>query len=195
MSKNETLISDTLQCRALRYKFIYSMTGLFLGLVSMLGGIVLFLNGVAGSTSWTAKILGNESTISDAAPGAILFVVGLFVITWCAPMRPPRAWLTSVLMTCGTRQPPLPSTPENHCTGYGIGWGIRACWLLRGTCMLLRTARGPETPALDRRRRSPSGRDGGRGRDQPANIPSGSRPGRATRRSTAGCRRMRRSAC
>jgi hypothetical protein len=56
------------------------MTGLFLGLVSMIGGIVLFLNGVAGSTSWTAKILGNESTITDAAPGAVLFVIGLFII-------------------------------------------------------------------------------------------------------------------
>lgn len=66
--------------QSMRYKFIYSMTGLFLGLVSMIGGIVLFLNGVAGSTSWTAKIIGNESTITDAAPGAILFIVGLFVI-------------------------------------------------------------------------------------------------------------------
>ncbi|GAB3939282.1 hypothetical protein [Larkinella terrae] len=64
----------------LRYKFIYSMTGLGLGLVSMIGGIALFLNGIAGSTSWTAKILGNESTITDAAPGAILFIVGLFTV-------------------------------------------------------------------------------------------------------------------
>jgi hypothetical protein len=56
------------QDEALRYKFIYSMTGLFLGLVSMIGGIVLFLNGVAGSTSWTAKILGGESNVTDAAP-------------------------------------------------------------------------------------------------------------------------------
>lgn len=71
---------EAFQSQALRYRFIYSMTGLFLGLVSMLGGIVLFLNGVAGSTSWTAKILGNESTLTDAAPGAVLFVVGLFVI-------------------------------------------------------------------------------------------------------------------
>jgi hypothetical protein len=78
MAKKQTL--DAFHARALRYKFIYSMTGLLLGLVSMLGGIVLFLNGVAGSTSWTAKILGNESTITDAAPGAVLFVVGLFVV-------------------------------------------------------------------------------------------------------------------
>jgi len=66
--------------RALRYKLIYSMTGLVLGLICIIGGILLFLNGVTGSSSWTAKILGNESNITDAAPGAILFIVGLFVI-------------------------------------------------------------------------------------------------------------------
>lgn len=65
---------------SMKHKFIYSMTGLFLGLISMLGGILLFLNGVAGSSSWTAKILDSESTITDAGPGAILFIVGLFVI-------------------------------------------------------------------------------------------------------------------
>ena len=66
--------------QALRYRFLYSMTGLFLGLVSMIGGIALFLHGVTGATSWTAKILGNESTITDTAPGAVLFVTGLFVV-------------------------------------------------------------------------------------------------------------------
>ena len=65
---------------SMRHKFLYSMTGMFLGLVSMLGGIVLFLNSVAGNSSWTAKILGNESSITDAGPGAVLFIVGLFVI-------------------------------------------------------------------------------------------------------------------
>lgn len=73
-------IDKELIAQSMRYKFIYSMAGLFLGLVSMLGGIVLFLNGVVGSTSWTAKIIGNESTLSDAGPGAVLFIVGLFVI-------------------------------------------------------------------------------------------------------------------
>ena len=56
------------------------MAGLCLGFVSMIAGSVLFLNGIVGSTNWSAKILGNESVITDAAPGAILFVVGLFVV-------------------------------------------------------------------------------------------------------------------
>ena len=62
------------------YQFIYSMAGLVLGLTCIIGGIVLFLHGVTGSTSWTAKILGAESKISDAAPGAILFIVGIFLV-------------------------------------------------------------------------------------------------------------------
>jgi hypothetical protein len=56
------------------------MTGLILGIICIIGGVLLFLNGVTGSSSWTAKILGNESNLTDAAPGAILFIVGLFVI-------------------------------------------------------------------------------------------------------------------
>lgn len=62
------------------FQLIYSLCGLILGTVCILGGIVLFLHGVTGSTSWTAKMLGAESQISDAAPGAILFLVGLFVV-------------------------------------------------------------------------------------------------------------------
>jgi hypothetical protein len=62
------------------YQLIYSLAGLVLGLVCVLGGVVLFLNGVVGSTSWTAKMLGAESKVSDAAPGAVLFIVGLFVV-------------------------------------------------------------------------------------------------------------------
>ena len=63
-----------------RYKFNYSIAGLILGLICVIGGIVLFFNGIVGSTSWTAKILGNESIITDAASGAMLFIVGLSVV-------------------------------------------------------------------------------------------------------------------
>lgn len=62
------------------FQLIYSLTGLLLGLVSIIGGMILFLNGVSGSTRWIAKFVGGESTISDAAPGAVLFIVGLFIV-------------------------------------------------------------------------------------------------------------------
>jgi hypothetical protein len=63
-----------------KHQLLYSMAGLVVGAGCMLGGIVLFLNGVTGSTSWTAKLLGAESQLSDAAPGAVLFIVGVFVV-------------------------------------------------------------------------------------------------------------------
>jgi len=63
-----------------KIELIYAVIGQLLGLCCIIGGVILFLNGVAGSTSWTTKIFGAESTISDAAPGAILFIVGLFFV-------------------------------------------------------------------------------------------------------------------
>jgi len=63
-----------------KHHLIYSVAGLIVGLVCVIGGVVLFLNGVVGSTSWTAKFLGAESNLNDAAPGAVLFIVGLFVV-------------------------------------------------------------------------------------------------------------------
>lgn len=61
-------------------KFIYSMFGLFLGLATIVGGILLFLNGVTGATSWTAELLGFKTNINDAAPGSVLFIVGIFLV-------------------------------------------------------------------------------------------------------------------
>jgi len=74
-SKNPCVVTELS-----KHQLLYSIAGLILGGVCMLGGIVLFLNGVTGSTSWTAKLLGAESQLSDAAPGAVLFIVGLLVV-------------------------------------------------------------------------------------------------------------------
>lgn len=63
-----------------KHQLIYSILGIVLGLAAIIGGIALFLNGIAGSMSWTASFLGAESNINDAAPGAILFIVGLFIV-------------------------------------------------------------------------------------------------------------------
>ncbi len=71
---------DKTQLSLAKYELINAVIGQVLGLVCVLGGIALFFNGVAGTTSWTAKLLGAESTITDAAPGAILFIVGLFIV-------------------------------------------------------------------------------------------------------------------
>jgi hypothetical protein len=70
---------DTVQALS-KHQLIYSIAGLLLGLACTVGGVILSLNGVIGSTSWTAKFLGAESQINDAAPGVMLFIVGLFIV-------------------------------------------------------------------------------------------------------------------
>jgi len=63
-----------------RGQLIYSLSGLTLGLACVVGGLILALHGVTGSVGWTAKVLGLESKLNDAAPGVVLFIVGLFVV-------------------------------------------------------------------------------------------------------------------
>jgi hypothetical protein len=58
----------------------YALAGLLLGTICIVFGLILLILGIAGNTSWTVKTLGIESTISDAPPGIILTLVGLFVI-------------------------------------------------------------------------------------------------------------------
>ncbi len=71
---------------ALKKEHSYGRLGLIVGLICILGGIGLLLNGVAGATSWTAKVLGLESQISDAPPGIALAIVGLFIV-WVTKPR------------------------------------------------------------------------------------------------------------
>ena len=73
-------------------QLIYSLAGLVFGLACIVGGIVLFFHGVAGSSSWVGEFIGVQSKLSDAAPGTVLFVVGLAVV-----------WLTR--FTVRVRQP------------------------------------------------------------------------------------------
>lgn len=61
-------------------QLLYSTFGLILGMVSIIGGIYLFIQGASGSTDWKINILGAESNLVQAAPGAVLFVVGLFIV-------------------------------------------------------------------------------------------------------------------
>jgi hypothetical protein len=61
-------------------QLIYSLAGLAFGLTCILGGIALFFHGVVGSSSWVGQFIGVQSKLSDAAPGTVLFVVGLAVV-------------------------------------------------------------------------------------------------------------------
>ncbi|MNF47334.1 hypothetical protein D3C85_467880 [compost metagenome] len=81
---NETQVDgDTgveLQRTLALYQFFYSLAGLVLGTVCVVGGIFLFVQGVTGAAEWSAELLGLKSKVSQAAPGAILFVVGFAVV-------------------------------------------------------------------------------------------------------------------
>jgi hypothetical protein len=70
----------------IRREYQYARLGLALGLTAIIAGAVLFFHGAVGSTSWTAKALGVfESKLNDAAPGTVLFVVGVFIIVFTRP--------------------------------------------------------------------------------------------------------------
>jgi len=61
-------------------QLIYSLAGLLVGFACIVGGIVLFFHGVVGSSSWVGQFIGVQSKLSDAAPGTVLFVVGLAMV-------------------------------------------------------------------------------------------------------------------
>jgi len=45
-----------------------------------LAGVILALAGVVGHTSWSASALGFNTNMTDAAPGVIVFIVGIFFV-------------------------------------------------------------------------------------------------------------------
>ena len=62
------------------YQLIYSLFGKVVGLICIIGGIFLFVHGIAGSESWTAKITKNTIEFSDVPSGVALFIAGVFII-------------------------------------------------------------------------------------------------------------------
>jgi hypothetical protein len=63
-----------------RRHFVYSLAGLGVGFACMVLGLVLLVHGVTGATGWVVQLLGLKSTLSDAAPGVVLAVVGFLVV-------------------------------------------------------------------------------------------------------------------
>jgi hypothetical protein len=49
-------------------------------LACIIVGAILSLAGAVGHTSWTASALGLSTSLNDAAPGVIVFVVGIFMV-------------------------------------------------------------------------------------------------------------------
>jgi hypothetical protein len=70
---------DDIHRLGLKLKFAYSIVGLVVGLICIIVGMILGLSGVAGHTNWTADFLGLSTNLNDAAPGVIVFIVGIFI--------------------------------------------------------------------------------------------------------------------
>jgi hypothetical protein len=66
--------------RLAHLQLIYSLAGLVVGLACVVGGLGLFLHGIVGSSSWVGDFIGIQSKLADAAPGTVLFIVGLLVV-------------------------------------------------------------------------------------------------------------------
>lgn len=77
--------NSELQRELASHEYSYGKLGLITGLLCALAGVALFVNGIVGASNWTAKVLGAESTITDAAPGTVLLFVGLLVIAITRP--------------------------------------------------------------------------------------------------------------
>ena len=58
----------------------YSVTGIVVGFLSIVAGVVLFFFGITGKMTFTTNVGGADSKLVDAAPGTVLFIVGLFII-------------------------------------------------------------------------------------------------------------------
>jgi hypothetical protein len=94
------MVSPDVWKKVVLYQFIYSMTGLFIGLACILMGLVLIGHGVVNDGHWTADFFGIR--LSDASPGIVLFFIGLMLPRLTAfdvrfakptpPPAPPAAW-------------------------------------------------------------------------------------------------------
>jgi hypothetical protein len=71
-----------LSMAVLRYHFVYSLFGLGFGFATAAGGLMLFVMGVAGRSTFLASLLQAKIEITDAAPGAILAAIGLLLVAF-----------------------------------------------------------------------------------------------------------------
>ncbi len=70
--------SSKLKKQFLELEHRYGKYGLVISWSCVALGAVLSIAGAVGNTNWTAQFLGLHSNISDAGPGVVLFIVGLF---------------------------------------------------------------------------------------------------------------------
>jgi hypothetical protein len=58
----------------------YAKNGMIFGGLCILGGIILLFLGIAGAVNWSIKVGGIDSSLTNAAPGVVLMVIGFLII-------------------------------------------------------------------------------------------------------------------
>ncbi len=75
-----TVTDKKMWSKAIFYHFVYSMIGMIIGILSLISGVYLFYIGITQGSEWEFNILGIKSTMSNAMPGTILFLIGFLII-------------------------------------------------------------------------------------------------------------------
>jgi hypothetical protein len=65
---------------SLRFRFLYSLTGLILGCAISLTGLVLVFHGLNASSPWLGDLFGSPQALSDIGPGIVLFLFGIVLV-------------------------------------------------------------------------------------------------------------------
>lgn len=70
-----------LNAEDIRFRFLYSLTGLLLGSALCLTGFVVFIHGLYAPSAWLGKLIGlSPQQLSDILPGVAMFVFGILLI-------------------------------------------------------------------------------------------------------------------
>lgn len=93
---------NELHMHGMKLKFFYSVIGLIIGLCCIISGTILGLSGVVGHTTFAASIIGLNTQLTDAAPGVIVFVVGIFIV-----------WITKFKVDHRFEEPPELNEPDS----------------------------------------------------------------------------------
>jgi hypothetical protein len=59
---------------------IKALTGLMIGFSCIILGVILSIFGVTGYFSWSFAFGGINSSLTNAAPGVLLMIIGFFII-------------------------------------------------------------------------------------------------------------------
>lgn len=73
-------VSPSVAKLIVRNRLIYSLCGLAIGVLCLVGGILVFFSGIPGDTDWSIGSLLAHFELSMSTPGVVLIFVGMVII-------------------------------------------------------------------------------------------------------------------